>query len=160
MQTKEELEEWYDSHDPWGYETNKEDSIRLKKILSLLDKKYHKALDIGAGEGFIARHLPADMISGIELSETAKSRFPANVVPIKEPIGQYDLVISTGTLYQQYDHKAIYDTIIKSATHHILVGGIKDWLINYDFGKEIKTIEFPYREFIQKITLYEVSPSA
>ena len=50
MQTKEELEDWYDNHDPWGYETNKEDTMRLKKLLSLLDKKYHKALDIGAGE--------------------------------------------------------------------------------------------------------------
>jgi hypothetical protein len=49
------------------------------------------------------------MISGIELSETAKLRFPANVVPVKEPIGKYDLVVSTGTLYQQYDHEAIYD---------------------------------------------------
>jgi len=100
------------------------------------------------------------MISGIELSDTAKARFPANVVPIKEPIGQYDLVISTGTLYEQYDHKSIYDIIMESASHHILIGGIKDWLINYDFGKEIKTIEFPYREFIQKITLYEISPSS
>ena len=91
MQTKEELEQWYDNKDPWGYETNKEDTMRLKKLLSLLDKKYHKALDIGAGEGFVAKHLPADMISGIELSEVAKSRFPANVVPIKEPMGKYDL---------------------------------------------------------------------
>ena len=70
----------------------------------LLEKKYHKAIDIGAGEGFVAKHLPADMISGIELSETAKLRFPANVIPVKEPIGKYDLVVSTGTLYQQYDH--------------------------------------------------------
>lgn len=160
MQTKEDLESWYDSTDPWGYETNKDDAYRLKKLLSLLEKKYHKAIDIGAGEGFVAKHLPADMISGIELSETAKLRFPANVIPIKEPIGKYDLVISTGTLYQQYDHQAIYKTIMESASHHILIGGIKDWLINYNFGKEIKTIEFPYREFIQKMTLYEISPSA
>jgi hypothetical protein len=160
MQSKQELEDWYDNTDPWGYLTNKEDTIRLKKVLSLLNKNYHKALDIGAGEGFIAKHLPADMISGIELSETAKSRFPANVVPIKEPIEKYDLIISTGTLYEQYDHESIYKMIMNSASHHILIGGIKDWLINYDFGKEIKTIEFPYREFIQKITLYEISPSS
>ena len=87
-------------------------------------------------------------------------RFPANVIPVKEPIGKYDLVISTGTLYQQYDHEAIYKTIIEAASHHILIGGIKDWLIDYNFGKVIKTIEFPYREFIQKMTLYEISPSA
>jgi len=41
-----------------------------------------------------------------------------------------------------------------------LIGGIKDWLINYNFGKEIKSIEFPYREFTQKMTIYEVSPSS
>jgi len=160
MQTKQDLEDWYDNNDPWGYQTNKEDTIRLKKILSLLNKNYHKALDIGAGEGFIAKHLPADMISGIELSETAKARFPANVVPIKEPIEKYDLIISTGTLYEQYDHESIYKMIMNCSSYHILIGGIKDWLVYYDFGKEIKTIEFPYREFIQKITLYEISPSS
>ena len=62
MQTKEDLESWYDSTDPWGYETNKDDAYRLKKLLSLLEKKYHKAIDIGAGEGFVAKHLPADKI--------------------------------------------------------------------------------------------------
>ena len=32
MQTKEDLESWYDSTDPWGYETNKDDAYRLKKL--------------------------------------------------------------------------------------------------------------------------------
>ena len=156
MQSKEELESWYDQPDRWGYFSSEEDTKRLKKLLSILPKKYHKAIDIGCGEGFVTRHLPADIISGMELSENAKMRLPANVIPVKEPIGKYDLVVSTGTLYQQYDHEAMYKTIMDCASHHILIGGIKEWLINYDFGKEIKTIEFPYREFTQKITLYEI----
>lgn len=159
MQTKEQLEDWYNEPDKWEYFTSDEDRKRLKKILSLLNQKYHKALDIGCGEGFITRHLPADLISGIDLSDNAKNRLPANVVPIKEPIGKYDLVISTGTLYPQYDHKAIYDMIMKSAEKYILIGGIKEWLIDYDFGNPIDTLEFPYREFTQKITIYEISPS-
>ena len=53
-----------------------------------------------------------------------------------------------------------YNIIMESASHHILIGGIKDWLVNYNFGKQIKTIEFPYREFTQKMTIYEVSPSS
>lgn len=156
MQSKEELESWYDQPDRWGYFNNDEDSKRLKKILSLLNEKYHKAIDIGCGEGFVTRHLPADMISGLELSDNAKMRLPANVIPVKEPIGMYDLVVSTGTIYPQYDHEAMYKLIMSCASRHILIGGIKEWLINYDFGKELKSIEFPYREYTQKVTLYEI----
>ena len=96
MQSKEELESWYDQPDRWGYFSSEEDTKRLKKLLSILPKKYHKAIDIGCGEGFVTRHLPADIISGMELSENAKMRLPANVIPVKEPIGKYDLVVSTG----------------------------------------------------------------
>jgi hypothetical protein len=78
------------------------------------------------------------------------------VVPIYFPHGKYDLVVSTGTLYQQYDHKSIYDMIMKFSSNHILISGISDWLINYDFGEVISTIEFPYREFNQRTTLYRI----
>lgn len=160
MQTKQELEDWYSEKDRWGYFENPEDANRLKQILYLLgwgQKRYTRALDIGCGEGFITAHLPADEIHGLDLSDNALKRLPPSVNAVNSPLGKYDLVISTGTLYKQYDHESIYKTIIQSASKYILIGGISDWLINYDFGKQIHFHCFNYREFTQKLTLYDIS---
>ena len=157
MQSKQELEDWYSEEDKWGYFTNHEDTKRLKQILYMLGwgrKTYNRAIDIGCGEGFISRHLPAAEIHGIDLSDNALTRLPPNVIPVSEPHGKYDLVISTGTLYKQYDHEAMYKLIMESASEYILIGGIEDWLIDYDFGKRIQFMTFPYREYTQKLTLY------
>lgn len=156
IQSKEDLERWYSQSDRWGYFHEPDDSIRLKNILRILGY-YDSAIDIGCGEGFITRHLPSKVIYGLDISENAMSRLPDNVIPIKEPNGKHDLVISTGTLYQQYNHKQIYDWIVDSAKHHVLIGGIKDWLVDYPFGEILQTIEFKYREYTQKITLYKWS---
>ena len=156
IQSKEDLERWYSQSDRWGYFHEPDDSIRLKNILRILDY-YDSAIDIGCGEGFITRHLPAKEIFGLDISENAMSRLPDNVTSIKAPNGKHDLVVSTGTLYQQYDHKQIYDWIVASAKHHILIAGIKDWLVDYHFGEVLKTLEFKYREYTQKITLYKWS---
>lgn len=155
-QSKQEIEEWYKITDPWSYETTSDDLIRKKNILSLLDYHYETALDIGCGEGFISRDLPAKKIYGIELSDIASSRFPSNVERIPKPLGRYDLVMTTGTLYQQYDYKQMTDWIFESSKKHILVGGIKDWMVWSDFGILKKEIEFNYRDYKQIIRLYEV----
>jgi tRNA G46 methylase TrmB len=155
MQSKEELENWYLTEDPWGYKINLDDLHRKNKILSILDN-YETALDIGCGEGFVTTHLPATKIFGIELSDNASLRLPKNVNRLNEPSGKYELVITTGTLYQQYNHQQITQWIKESASHHILVGGIKDWIIWSDFGKIIKEIEFQYREYTQIVRLYEI----
>ena len=154
MQSKEELEEWYSVSDRWGYFHEPDDSIRLRNIIRMLDT-YESAIDIGCGEGFITRELPAKTIYGLDISENAMDRLPSNVIGIYEPNGKHDLVISTGTLYEQYNHKQIYDWIVSCAKHHILIAGIKEWLKPYDFGKELKTMEFKYRDFTQKLTLYQ-----
>jgi trans-aconitate methyltransferase len=158
MQTKEDLESWYKIPDQWGYFSNPEDTKRRDLIFSLLPDKliYNRAIDIGCGEGFISQKIPARTIHGLDLATNALGRLPENVVPIYFPHGKYDLVVSTGTLYQQYDHKSIYDMIMKFSSNHILISGISDWLINYDFGEVISTIEFPYREFNQRTTLYRI----
>lgn len=162
MQTKLELEKWYDTEDPWGYRSNPEDIKRRKMIIDMLHRHmpsngYQKAIDIGCGEGFITTQLPASSIHGIDLSDNALNRVPDNVIPVSIPNGLYDLVVSTGTLYPQYDHERINSYILSCRLHHVLIGGIKDWLLNYNYGKIIETIEFPYREFTQKLTLYEIS---
>ena len=156
MQSKEELENWYLTEDPWGYKINLDDLHRKNKILSILDN-YETALDIGCGEGFVTTHLPATKIFGIELSDNASLRLPKNVNRLNEPSGKYELVITTGTLYQQYNHQQITQWIKESASHHILVGGIKDWMIWSEFGEIINEIEFQYREYTQIVRLYEVT---
>jgi hypothetical protein len=156
MQSKEELENWYLREDPWNYKTTEDDYFRKEKILSLL-KKYDKALDIGCGEGFITKDLPANEIFGIELSDNASLRLPSNVTRLIQPVDTYDLVMTTGTLYQQYNHQQITNWIKQSASHHILVGGIKDWMIWSEFGEIINEIEFQYREYTQIIRLYEIT---
>jgi trans-aconitate methyltransferase len=157
MQTKEELEQWYKTADPWQYETTTDDLIRKDHLLNMLPIRYNRALDIGCGEGFVTRDLPAEDIHGIEISDLAASRLPWNVKRINEPEGLYDLVMTTGTLYVQYDHAQIAEWIKNSACRHILIAGIKDWLITYNFGTPIATKEFTYRQYIQSVTLYEVS---
>lgn len=156
IQTKEELENWYKKNDPWLYKTTQDDIIRKEKIISLLDT-YETALDIGCGEGFITTDLPSKKIYGIELSDNASSRLPSNITRILKPEGKYDLVMTTGTLYKQYDNRQIRDWIFESSKKHVLVGGIKDWMIWSDFGNVIKEIEFKYRQYTQIIRLYEVT---
>ena len=162
MQTKQEIEDWYKIPDRWQYFQSEEDAKRREIILGMLPKTYNNALDIGAGECFIAQKLPAQNIYGIEWSDTAASRFPENVTRIDQPRcdTNYDLVITTGTLYPQYDHKQIYGWILESASEHILVAGIKDWLIDYPFEKWCKVVdrmEFPYLNFTQSVTLYQIN---
>lgn len=156
MQSKDELEKWYSQSDRWGYFNEPDDDIRLKNILMMLGY-YDKAIDIGCGEGFVTRHLPAKEIYGLDISQNAMSRLPDNVIPITKPEGKYDLVVSTGTLYEQYDHQQIASWIAEAACRHVLIGGIESWLKPYTFGTVIKEVKFKYREYTQKITLYEVA---
>jgi hypothetical protein len=163
MQSKQELEDWYSQPDRWGYFNNPEDTKRLEKILFMLGwgkSHYKRAIDIGCGEGFVTTFLPADEIHGLDLSDNALARLPQNVIPVSAPQGKYDLVVSTGTLYQQYDHEGIYQMIMSCASEYILIAGISDWIINKEFGKQIQMSIFPYREFTQKMTLFHVETCA
>ncbi len=161
MQSKQELEHWYQNPDPWAYKTNPDDLKRKAEIIMTLNdinnfQEYNKAVDIGCGEAFVTTSLPAKLIHGIEISDKAAERFPSNVIRVLQPEGKYDLVMTTGTLYQQYDHSQIKDWMISCASKHILVAGIKDWLIHYDFGKVILEKEFQYRQYTQRLVIYEV----
>lgn len=154
-QSKKELEEWYSEPDKWEYWKNKDDSRRKKEIMVLLDE-YKTALDIGAGEGFITTDLPAKKIYAIELSDTARERLAPHIIT-EVPNKKFDLVVSCGTLYEQYEHEKMAELIKKHSKHHVLIAGIKEWLIDYDFGRVIRQYEFPYRGYTQLIRLYEIT---
>ena len=158
MQTKQELEEWYEQDDPWEYTVTPDDIYRKRFYLTVLEglgEYYDRALDVGAGEGFITGDLPAKQIHAIEMSDNAASRLPKNVERVFAPEGEYDLVLVTGLLYRQYDHEQIARLVLEAASKHVCVGGIQDWLLPYPFGRLIETFRFPYREYTSVFNVYK-----
>lgn len=158
MQPKEEIEKWYETPDAWGYQTNPHDIARKQRILGHLTKKYTRALDIGGGEGWISKDLPADTIEVYEISDNAKQRLPQGVLGITEPTGKYDLIIATGVLYKHYNHQHFLDIIKKHGNGTVLLSNIKDWLVDTtELGSPIYEEEYPYREYTQKLQIYDLS---
>ena len=158
MQTKQDLEEWYEQDDPWDYTVTPDDIYRKRFYLTVLDglgEYFDRALDIGAGEGFITGDLPAGQIHAIEMSDKAASRLPKNVERVSAPQGEYDLVLATGLLYRQYDHEQIARLVSDAASEYVCVGGIVDWLLPYPFGRMIETFKFPYREYTSVFNVYQ-----
>lgn len=159
-QTKESLEEFYLASDPWGVEESSDDKIRKQFILAALKRypeKFFKALDIGCGEGFITKDLPANRKYGIEISDNAASRLPLGVHRIEKPKGQYDLVVATGVLYKQYDWEQFHLWIKTHACKVVLTCSIKDWEVNnLPEDKIVYMTTFPYRDYQQILRVYEV----
>jgi hypothetical protein len=79
MQSRDELDEWYATPDPWGFQSNPADADRKARILAAIKRpgpRYKRALDIGCGEGWISKDLPAALIHGLEWSEKAAGADP------------------------------------------------------------------------------------
>lgn len=158
MQSKEELESWHSQKDAWGYEQNPEDLKRKERLLSYM-KTYKRALDIGACEGFITKDIPAKEIHAIEISDLAASRFPKNITRVHKPEGKYDLILATGIMYQQYDHQTFIEWIKNHACGTVILSNIKDWEVDLSpLGEPIYTEEYPYREYTQKLRIYDFTP--
>lgn len=156
MQSKDELERWYSQADPWKYETTNDDAKRKQIILSKLSGKYKRALDIGAGEGFITKDLPATTIEAIEISDLAASRFPENVKRVHGPKGTYDLIIATGVFYDQYNWKQMHQWILDHASGTIVTSNIKSWEHPLPLTPVSET-EFLYREYVQHLCVYYIT---
>jgi len=72
LQETNEIEHFYETFDPWNYETTPDDIKRRDVILSEIpDQHYEYALDLGCGHGFITRHIPASHIIGADISANA-----------------------------------------------------------------------------------------
>ena len=155
MQTKKDIESWYDKVDPWNYTTTQDDIDRKEKILSFIEP-CETALDIGAGEGWITKDIPAKKIYGIEISDTASARFPENVTRITEPEGIYDLILCTGMLYGQYDHKQFSEWILRHSKKAVL-SNIKDWEIldPQILDRIVYEETYKYREFEQHLIILD-----
>lgn len=159
----EDLDRFYEKRDPWGYQVNPADIERKRIILARLREigEFDKALDIGCGEGWITKDLPANKIYGYEISQKACKRFPENILQW-EPDLSYDLVITTGTLYENYDWVHIVSTINRQASKYILTCNIAEReclaAILRIRAEEIHLEEFEYdrgdERFMQRLRIF------
>jgi hypothetical protein len=164
-QQKEQLEDWYDKEDPWKYTTTADDHARKDRIISVLKvfrenyQPFARALDLGAGEGWLTKDLPALVKHGYEISDKAASRFTDRVERKCE--GTYDLVIATGVLYTHYDWWSLVKLITLHASRIVLTCNIKDWenstAIGLIPGRQVLEFDFPYRQYVQKLRVFDVS---
>jgi len=160
MQPKQEIEDSYKTPDPWQYQTTPDDVLRKNYLLGIVNLfgPYHRALDIGAGEGWITQDLPAKSIFGYEISDNAAARFPANVSRVLVPEGKYDLVIATGVMYGHYDWVGFLRILNEHSSRIIITSNIKPWEVNFPpsvVGTPVFEAEFPYREWQQKVRVWK-----
>lgn len=173
IQPKEELEKWNEGFDPWGYENNPEDKKRKGILLSELpERKFNNVLDIGCGHGFITRDLPGEMVTGVDISANAiqfAKKYESSRLAFREgslytlhkkfTAQQFDLIIITGVLYEQYTGKSssliymIIDALLQP--NGILISvHIDEWYkcrFPYLLCSEYY---YPYREYTHKIEVY------
>ena len=153
MQSKLQLEQWYDKKDPWGYKTNPDDKYRKEVILDACGGTWNTALDIGAGEGWLTKDIKAKKLYGLEISDTAANRFPKKVERVDVPEGKYELVLCAGMLYKQYNYPKFTEWILEHTSHRAVIAGIDSWLKIDPRLQEhvVKEQLFPYREYKQRV---------
>lgn len=172
VQSKQELDDFYNTADPWGYYDNPHDKTRKARILAALPvHEYTTALDIGCGNGFITNSLPARSIIGLEFSEKAvawaNEHAPSNIKYINGSLFDLpdlnlppmDLIVITGVLYPQYIGKSLrlvyvlIDRMLKPGGI-LLCSHIFEW---YQARFPYLTISreyFAYRDYSQILEVY------
>ncbi len=172
IQSRDELEKWYQTPDPWGYEGNADDLNRRAMLLSVLPKKrYARVLDIGCGDGFVTHRLPGAAIVGVDLSEKAieyaKRRETPHIdyrqlslfdLPGAE-LGRFDLVVITGVLYPQYigDGHLLAYTIVDDLLEpggHLVCAHITEWYRCRFPYTTISREYYRYREYSHILEVY------
>ena len=173
IQSKNELDEFYSSSDPWSYNENKDDTNRLNILLSELpNRDFDNVLDIGCGNGFITSKLPGKNILGVDISENAikfakEKNTNQNINYIQGSIFElnqklnikFDLIVITGVLYSQYIGKAnnliylIIDNLLSQ--NGVLVSvHIDEWYNSQFPYLKLKQHYYNYREFTHNLEIY------
>ena len=175
MQPFDEIEASYKTPDPWGFRSNPADRDRKGRIVDAClaaaqnsgIQCFRRALEIGAGEGFIAECLPALEVHGLEVSKTARSRMPANVTP-RDRISleeRFDLVVIPGVLYGHYHVEDFFEIVRRNASRIVVTCNIEAWedkrmedpeFLLLSLGLiERRKETFSYREYIQRLRVLE-----
>lgn len=159
LEGKEFVERQYQKVDPWDYMATPDYATRIQQVVNSLSKRYLRAVDIGCGEGWTTKYLPAEYIYGYDLSDTAMSRLPENVKPLslKELQEQkFDLVVAMGMIYPHYDPVGTVDLINKIATDTIVTCHLKDvedkYILNIKGTMTERT--FPYEHTYQVLRVF------
>ncbi len=169
MLSEKEIDENYNAPDPWSYQTCPADLDRKARILYAcsVGAPYQRALDIGCGEGWITKDLPAKKIFGHELSAQARERWPENV-KLFTTIGadrRFDLVVMTGVLYLDYDWTAMLALAFDVATRIVVTSHIADRevpqleeMFKHNSFEQIVTNKFPYprpeSDYVQRLRVF------
>jgi len=148
IHTRRYLEEKYKRPDPWGYQTAPYDARRKAEVIRVASivGPAQTLLDVGCGEGWITKDIPADVAYGFELSENARARIPEPVIPLASvPLDlRADLVVVTGVLYSHYDLDQILKTIRLAATRYVLTCHTAEHEERYPHAQELFSEQFPY----------------
>jgi 2-polyprenyl-3-methyl-5-hydroxy-6-metoxy-1,4-benzoquinol methylase len=166
LQPKEEIEQFYETPDPWGYKTREDDAIRKALIIGAIPvDDYESVLDIGCGEGFITETLPGEKVLGIDISEKAIERtkptpriryIAGDINEMHLSPRSVDLVIATGALYPHYVTKETIDKIIK-ATNKYLVTCHIETVGKVEIPLEpIKRGFFKYNGMVEELCVYDL----
>lgn len=173
-----ESDEYLDSIDPWGYESNPDDILRKQYFLNYLpNMKFSRVLDIGVGTGFVTRDLDFESFIGVDISATAVNFLNEYFVKngknethkaIKKSVldsdimelGIFDLVIMTGVLYPHYlgeNRRLVNENLLKVTQRNsfVILVHISDWkpyTLDSNFV-EIDKWFYPYRSFLHQISV-------
>jgi len=158
IHSPEYLESKYETRDPWGYRIHPDDIERKRRILAVIEElvtthTFQRALDIGAGEGWITAELPAEEIEAIEISDNAASRFPDHVRRVNAPTGHYSLILATGILYAHYNVDLFHHWIRRHASGLVVTCNLADSEVPLD-AETIYEERFPYRDRVQHLAVY------
>lgn len=174
IQSKDELEQFYDRPDPWNYSDNDADLVRRARLLAVIPRRqYAQVLDIGCGNGFVTSRLPGEAITGVDLSSNAISYATAvadsRTTYLQKSFfdlsqagwtNQFDLVVITGVLYPQYIGQSLLlaSTIIDdllSPGGHLISAHISE-CYRFRFPYTTLTREYyQYRDYTHVLEVYE-----
>jgi SAM-dependent methyltransferase len=170
LMNKQQMNDKYKKPDPFGVLTSKADGERKAHILKALNdwitekrggEQFERALDIGCGEGFITKDIPAKEIVGFDVSDLALSRCPEGIITVDNIAnieGEFDCILAAGVMVREYDFVALLGLIDAKATEFVLtcqtdltevaeVTRLK--------GNPVHTESFPYNVHKQNLRVFD-----